>query len=148
MTPLRAWGLGLLTVAVLDGLDAVIFFGLRGVKPIRIFQAIASGLLGKASFAGGLRTALLGAALHLFIATVIVGIYIAISRRVRTLAERPFLWGPLYGLVVYAVMNLVVIPLSLAASNPKPMAVVVNGILIHLVGVGLPAALFARAARR
>jgi len=146
VSSLRAWALGSFTVALLDGLDAVVFFGFRGVKPIRIFQAIASGWLGKVAFAGGMRTALIGAASHLLIASLIVGIYIAISRHVRTLAERPFLWGPLYGIAAYAIMNLVVIPLSLAANNPKPL--VVNGILIHLVGVGLPAALFARAARR
>lgn len=133
-------------MAALDGLDAVIFFGLRGVRPIRIFQAIASGVLAKPAFAGGLGTALLGAALHLLIATVIVGTYVAISRRLRTLAERPFLWGPLYGLACYAVMNLVVVPLSLAANPPKPLPVLVNGLAIHIMGVGLPAALFSRAA--
>lgn len=60
----RAFGTivyGGLAVGVLDALDAVIFFGIRnGVKPIRIFQSIASGLLGRASFSGGLKTALLG----------------------------------------------------------------------------------------
>ena len=147
MNPFRAWALGSLTVAVLDGLDAIIFFGLRGVRPIRIFQAIASGLLGKPAFAGGMSTALLGALLHLLIASLIVGTYLVVSRRVRTLAERPFVWGPIYGVAAYLVMNRVVVPLSLAANNPKPLAVVVNGVLIHILGVGLPAALFARAAR-
>ncbi|TPW16660.1 MAG: hypothetical protein FD129_681 [bacterium] len=148
MTSLRAWALGSLTVGVLDGLDAVIFFGLRGVRPIRIFQAIASGLLGKSAFAGGLSTALLGVGCHFLIATGIVGIYLLASRSFTVLARRPWVCGPLYGLVVYGMMNYVVVPLSLAANNPKPTAVLVNGLLIHLLGVGLPAALFARAARR
>ena len=56
--------------------------------------------------------------------------------------------GILYGLAVYAVMNYLVIPLS--AIGPRttatPLPVLANGLLIHMFGVGLPAALFARAA--
>lgn len=52
----------------------------------------------------------------------------------------------LYGTLV---MNLVVIPLSrIGGPAMPPAAVLANGILIHLFGVGLPAALFARAARQ
>jgi hypothetical protein len=44
-------------------------------------------------------------------------------------------------------MNYVVIPLSAAASGGSPpVPVLLNGLLIHAFGVGLPAALFARAA--
>jgi hypothetical protein len=56
--------------------------------------------------------------------------------------------GILYGLAVYVVMNYVVIPLS--AIGPRtagiPLAVHINGVLIHAFGVGLPSALAARAA--
>lgn len=43
LSPLRAILSGALTVALLDGLDAIIFFGLRGATPARIFLAIAAG---------------------------------------------------------------------------------------------------------
>lgn len=52
----------------------------------------------------------------------------------------------LYGIAVYFVMNYVVIPLSAASRGAFSMPVFLNGILIHAFGVGLPAALFARAA--
>lgn len=149
MTRARAILFGGLTVGVLDGLDAIVFFGLRsGVPPHRIFQAIAAGLLGKGSFQGGAATTLLGVLLHFTIATTIVALFVTASRRWPALAERPFLWGPLYGLAAYCVMNLVVVPLSAANNPPKPLAVVVNGLLIHMAGVGLPSALFARALLR
>jgi hypothetical protein len=47
-------------------------------------------------------------------------------------------------------MNHVVVPLSAAVTGagPKPLAVILNGLLIHMIGVGLPAALFAGMARR
>ncbi|HJR66132.1 MAG TPA: hypothetical protein VJ802_06860 [Gemmatimonadaceae bacterium] len=148
MTPRKALGLGTLVVGTLDILDALIFFGLRGVRPIRIFQAIAAGLLGRSSFEGGLATALLGGVLHYFIAFSIVGVYFLASRRAPVLTRHAVALGMLYGIVVYFVMSYVVIPLSAANQGPFSLPVFVNGILIHALGVGLPAALFAQAARR
>ena len=141
---------GTLTVGTLDALDAIIFFGLRsGAKPIRIFQGIAFGLIGPAARQGGLKTAALGVFLHYFIAFGIVLTYYLVSRRVRLLTARPVVCGLLYGLVAYAVMNLVVLPLSKVGGPSMPATpVLVNGLLIHMFGVGLPSALFAAAARR
>jgi uncharacterized membrane protein YagU involved in acid resistance len=127
----------------------LIFFGLRGAPPIRIFQSIAGGLLGRdAARGGGMATAALGAVLHFTIATIIVAVFVLASRRLPLLVRRPWLCGALYGLLAYAVMNFVVLPLS-ALHSPlelAPPAVLVNGLLIHVFGVGLPAALFARLA--
>jgi hypothetical protein len=149
MTPRRALALGTLVVGTLDILDALIFFGLRGAKPIRIFQSIAAGLLGRdAAREGGLATALLGGVLHFFIAFVIVALYFLASRRAPVLIRRPVALGISYGIVVYFVMNYVVIPLSAAGQGAFSMPVFLNGILIHAFGVGLPAALFARAAEQ
>ena len=77
-TRMTAWQtvlLGGAAVAVLDGLDAVIFWGLRGVGPARVFQGVAAGLYGRSSFAGGATTALVGLAIHVFIACCVVGVY-------------------------------------------------------------------------
>lgn len=141
----RALLFGALTVGTLDLLDALIFFTARGAQPIRIVQAIASGLLGPAAFQGGLRTAILGVCLHYFIAFSIVATFILASWRWPDLRRRPFLWGPVYGVGVYLVINLIVVPLSAAIPGHKTLVVIVNGLLIHIFGVGLPSALFARA---
>jgi uncharacterized membrane protein YagU involved in acid resistance len=150
LSPARAIVLGTLAVGVLDALDAVVFFGLRSaVPPIRIFQSIAAGLLGRAAaFQGGLGTAALGVGLHFCIAFAIVATYFVVSRRLRILTDRPVIFGLLYGVAVYFVMNMIVVPLSAAggSSAAPPWPVLVNGLLIHAVGVGLPSALFARAA--
>jgi hypothetical protein len=136
---------GTLAVGILDLLDAFIFFGLRGARPVGILQSIASGALGRAAYQGGLRTAALGLLLHFVIAFGVVATYLLATRLIPTLNRRPWLYGLLYGVVVYAVMNLVVVPLSAAAlgSGPTPLGVRVNGVLIHMFGVGLPAALVA-----
>jgi hypothetical protein len=145
----RAIAYGTLAVGTLDILDAFVFFGVRsGAPPVRILQGIAGGLLTRpVALQGGWPTAALGLGLHYFIAFGIVLTYVLVSRRVRVLSERPLLLGPLYGIAVYFVMNLLVVPLSrIGASFDPPAAVLVNGLLIHMFGVGLPSALAARAA--
>ncbi len=144
MSTSRALLLGTLTVGTLDILDAIIFFGIRNhVAPIRIFQSIAAGLLGRAAFSGGLPTAVLGAALHYFIAFMIVATFVVLSRYIVMLRQRPILFGPLYGIGVYLFMNFVVLPLSNAGRGPLVLPVVINGLFIHMAGVGLPSSLFA-----
>lgn len=147
LTPGRAVLLGTLAVGVLDLLDVFVFFGMRGVAPVQILHAIASGLLGRAAFAGGLATALLGLLIHFAIACAVVVVYHLASRRFPTLRRHPFAWGPVYGILVYLVMNYLVLPMTPAMTGPPSLPVVVNGLLIHALGVGLPAALSAWAAR-
>ena len=147
LSPAQAVLLGTLTVGVLDLIDAMVFFGLRGVAPVRILQSIAAGLLGRDAFRGGPATAALGALLHFFIAFGIVCVYYLVSRRLGILTRHPVLCGLLYGVIVFVIMNRVVIPLSAAVTGPWSLPGLANGLLIHALGVGLPSALFARAAR-
>jgi hypothetical protein len=62
------------------------------------------------------------------------------------LVRRPLLTGCAYGVGVWLMMSFVVIPLSAIGSRSLTAPIVINGLLIHLVGVGIPAVLFARAA--
>jgi hypothetical protein len=148
MSTARAIIYGTLVVGVLDGLDAIVFFGLRsGATPTGIFRTIAAGLLGRAASQGGRGPVVLGVCLHFFIAFVIVTTYHVASRRARILTDRPVIFGLLYGVAAYFVMSRIVVPLSaLGGGGWPPLPVLVNGILIHALGVGLPSALFARAA--
>jgi hypothetical protein len=140
--------LGGLTVGTVELLDVLLFYGARGSEPIRVIQAIASGLIGIRAFLGGWVTALFGLGLHYLIAGVVVTVFAVASTRWPDLRRRPLVWGPLYGAGVYLVMNFVVVPLSYAIPGHKTLAVVANGLLTHMLGVGLPSALFARAAFR
>ena len=49
---------------VLDILFAIVSAGYSGVSPTQVLHAVASGLLGKAAFSGGMPVAALGLALH------------------------------------------------------------------------------------
>lgn len=135
---------GGLVVGVLDFLDAVIFFGLRGSTPTGIFQYVASGLLGRVAFTGGTKTFVLGLLIHFLNAFIFTTIYYVASLWLPALIRRPFVWGPLYGVVVHLVMQFVVTPMSAAPPGKYPVPVMLNGIIGHAVLVGLPIALIAR----
>ena len=141
---------GGLIVGVLDGFYAVIASGLRGVSPTRVFQYISSALLGRAAFDGGFKTALLGGLLHFLIAFLIAAVYYVASRAFPTLIRRAVLWGLLYGVAVYFVMNYFVLPLSAVppARMPPSSTRLIIDVIGHALLVGLPIALLARRSAR
>ncbi len=135
---------GGLAVGVLDGLAAVILSGLRGGSPTRVFQYIASGLIGRASFQGGWAPVLLGVSLHFLIAFIWTTIYYGVSFRIPALIRRAAIYGAIYGVVVYFAMQIIVLPLSAIRKPPLSFAAPMQGIIAHILCVGLPIALFAR----
>lgn len=146
--PSRGLLIGTVAVATLDMLDCIVVYGLmRGVTATQCFQGVASGLLGRASFAGGWPTVLLGGVLHLFNAGVMVIVYFLANRALPFLARRPVLSAMLYGCLVFVVMNFVVIPLSAARTMRITWPNLLNGFLGHIIAVGLPCLWVARATR-
>jgi hypothetical protein len=133
-----------LVVGVLDATDGVVFLGLHGQNPIQVLQYIASSLLGARSFSGGLTSAGLGFVLHFAVSLVVATTYILASRRVAVLRTQWVLVGLLYGAAVWAVMNLLVLPLTAVVHGPIATAVLVNGVMGHALFVGLPSAFFAK----
>ncbi len=139
---------GGLAVGVLDFLDATIFFGLwYGIKPIRVWWSVASGLIGRdRAINGGLKTALLGLFLHFLIAFIIATVFYVASRILPALIRHPVIWGVIYGVACYFMMTYIVVPLSAVPprTGPIPWPVFLNGIIGHALLVGLPVALLAR----
>lgn len=130
-----------LIAGALDIMAAFIQWAMRGVSPIRILQAIASGMLGPSSFQGGAATAALGLLLHFVIAFGAAMVYFAASRKIHFLVRRPWIAGPLYGLAVHCFMQFVVLPLSAVRPAPFSSSEFATGLIIHILFVGLPIAL-------
>ena len=150
MRPGRALLLGGIAVALLEATETSIFWALRaGITPWRIFRYIASGFVGQEAFEGGPAMMWLGVAIHFFNAFAIVAVYMLASRRFPTLVRHPVAWGLAYGASVHLVMQFVVIPLS-AASHSKAIDPwqLLHSLVSQALTVGLPSALFARAASR
>ena len=146
----RAILYGGLTVGALDLLDAFVFFGVRsGARPMGILHSIAAGFLGRdAARAGGVPTAIVGFLSHFLVAFCIVTVYVLMSRVIPALRQRWLICGLTFGVAAYFVMTWFVVPMSNAGNGQLTVAlpvtpVLVNGILIHAFGVGLPAAYFA-----
>ena len=135
-----------LIAGTLDITDNLIFNQFRGISPIRVFQYIASGLIGMKSFQLGLASVALGVLIHYTIALFWTGVFYTASRKFSILVRRPVICGLLYGVVVYLVMNLVILPLSRVP--PRPAAVTlpsrINAVLALLLFIGLTISLLTR----
>ncbi len=136
---------GGLVVGILDGLFALIFYGqILGAPPMRIFQSVASGLLGKASYEGGIQTFLLGILLHFVVATCIAAVYYVASLKLPVLIHHAVVCGLIYGMLAYLGMNYVIIPLSAIGLRPTSLRLFLPAFIGHALLVGLPIALLAR----
>jgi len=132
---LLAIAVGGLIAGTLDLTQACILFGAK------IPLVIAAGLLGREALHGGIATYLLGVLLHFFIAFSATAIYYAASRRLVFMKEHPLVCGLFYGGAVEVVMGYIVLPLSaLHERGPYELHDVLQGLLVHMVVVGLPIA--------
>jgi len=132
-----------LVSGVLDITAAIAVYA-HFTRTVFMLQGIASGILGRDAFTGGLATAGLGLLCHFLIATAAAAAYFAASRRLPVLLDHAVVSGAAYGVFVYFFMQLVVIPLS--AIGPRALALedVLIGVAIHIPCVGLPIALTLR----
>jgi uncharacterized membrane protein YagU involved in acid resistance len=80
----------------------------------RVLQMIASGVLGEASYKGGSKSIVLGLGLQIAISFVIALIFNAAFSYIAGIHRSPLMFGALYGVVIFIVMNFVVVPLSRA----------------------------------
>jgi len=129
--------------AILDGLAASIQLGLIGIKPVRVWQGVASGLLGERAFREGWLSGSLGLLLHCVIAFTAATVFVGVSRQIPFLAQDYWISGPLYGVAVFLVMNLIVVPLSARPKRPVSSQAILVQFSIHILFVGLPIALAA-----
>ena len=133
-------------VAVADMTDAVIVWVVIYQRSTvqRIFQSVASGLLGPESFRGGWATAALGLVVHVCVALAWTLVFLVLLERWSRLRA----WvqtsggviavGLVYGAVVWLLMDSVVLPLSRARATPPTAPWFWIQLLTHPVVVGLP----------
>ena len=92
---------------------------ISGFSPVLIMHAIASGLLGKDSFAGGVPTAIVGVLLQWGMAILIAAIYMLATARMPAMRRRWVSTGIVAGVIIYFVMTYLVVPLSAAPFRPE-----------------------------
>jgi len=138
---------GGLVAGTFDITYACVYWAIKiGAPPTRIFQSVARGLLGAASFRGGAATAALGLFLHYFIATTMSVFYYFAARMWAPLYKYPLRCGAVYGLGLWVVMNYVVLPLSATSRGSTDTGWVTLSILVHMFLIGVPIAWFTQRA--
>ncbi|MEO7085338.1 MAG: hypothetical protein ABI442_15180, partial [Gemmatimonadaceae bacterium] len=138
----RAGGLA----ALLDASFVVVLYVLiqHRTTVYRIWQGVASALLGPSAFDGGGRTAAIGFGMHICIAlawATVWAVLLSRSAPLRRLVSTNggvIVAGVLYGMVVWLMMNDVLIPFTHAKVTPMSSASFWVQFAWHPFGVGLP----------
>ena len=138
-TILLAW----LIAGTLDGLTAAIVYGpvFGKITVAQLYQFIASAVQGKQAFAGGTASALLGVCFHYCIALTFTIVYFLLFPYIRSFARHKVVAGLCYGIVVWIIMNLGVLPLTQVQRAPLQAVSVIKGALILMLMIGLPISL-------
>ena len=132
-----------LVVGAMDITSAFIIAISRGSTATRLLQFVASGLLGPRAFEGGASTAALGLILHFAIAFGVVIVFFVVRRASVLIRRHAVAAGLGYGLIVFGVMNLIVLPLSAARPRHSLTGDLIQ-IGIHMFVIGLPTSLLLR----
>ncbi|MEQ1588196.1 MAG: DUF1440 domain-containing protein [Cyclobacteriaceae bacterium] len=128
-----------IVAGTLDGLAAVLmYFISTGKDPLNMFQFIASGIFGMDAFAGSVPMAIAGLLFHYPIAIGWTWLFFVTYQRLALLSRNTIILGIGYGIFIWLMMNLVVVPLSKVPSMPISTQGAATGILILILCVGLP----------
>ena len=138
-TILLAW----LTAGTLDLLGAITVYSLimQRVTTMRLLQGIARGALGNQAYEGGVATALAGVGFHFIIAFCFTVFYFFIFPYIPFLKKQRIISGLLYGIFVWCVMNLAILPLLHIANIPTKWNSITRGAAILMLCIGLPISL-------
>jgi hypothetical protein len=128
-------------VGLLDIGAAFIYYYVRtGKNPLAILPFIASALFGSRAFSGGTGMMVWGALLHFGIAGLFAAFFFWVVVRLPLFIKSWPVTGALYGLFVWAVMNLVVVPLSRTPRLPFNWSNALINMAILICCIGLPLA--------
>lgn len=138
----RAMVTAWLVAGTLDIIAAVIHYvAATGRNPEGVFLYIASGIFGRAAYSGGTLMSILGGVIHYCIAFAWTAVFFKVYPVLPILRRSRIVTGAGYGVFVWLVMNLVVLPLSRVSQPPFDPLRALTGILILILCVGLPVSL-------
>jgi hypothetical protein len=143
---LPAFFTGLLA-GTMDLCGAVINYMIsHGNFPYKILEYIASGAFGKSAMNGSLGSNLWGLFFHYFIAISFTIFYFLIYPGIKFLQKNILISAIIYGLFVWAVTNMIVLPLSAIHSPviPTNFVAAARAAFVLMVCIGLPDAYFAK----
>lgn len=132
-----------LVCGTLDILLAIILTLSRGREVGGMLRFVASGPFPSATDMGATGSAL-GLLVHYSLMAIMVAVFVIAARQWPSLLDKPLLWGLVYGLITYVVMNLIVVPLRFPAAWPPKALSITTQLFAHIVLVGWPMAFITR----
>ena len=113
------------------------------LSPVFILHYIASGVLGKESFSGGVLTAAFGLLIHYFIAYSWTVLFFLAYTKLSFLAANKIIVGILYGAFVWVMMNQVILRIAgiVPANASFNVMEAATGMFILMICIGLPIAI-------
>lgn len=126
------------TLDILAAIALTLWFGRQVPGMLRY---VASGPFPAAN-EWGASGAALGLAVHFVLIAVMASAFVLATARFDHLRRHWLLWGVLYGLATWVVMNLIVVPLRFG-TMPSAQSIATQ-LFCHIVLVGIPVAWIAR----
>lgn len=133
-----------LLAGTLDAIAAIVWsYCYTQVISLKLFAFIAKGIFGKAAFTGGNKMIVYGILIHYFIAFAFTIAFYLLYPLVKSLLKNKYIIGIIYGIVIWLIMNLMVLPLTGMYNSGLNASDVAIGSIILVICVGLPIALTA-----
>ena len=127
------------TLDILFAMILTVFFGREIGNMLRY---VGSGPF-PAAMDMGTGGAILGLLVHFVLMAIMAAVLMLFVRQRPRLLDKPVILGVMYGLITYAVMNLIVVPLRFDAPLPPSALSIATQLFAHIVLVGIPMALIA-----
>ena len=127
----------------LDLLAAIIVYSvaMQRTTDTKLLQNIGKAAFGSSAFDSETSLALSGVGVHFFIAFSFAIFYFFIFPYIPFLKKQRIISGLLYGIFVWCIMNLAVLPLLHIANIPVKWDSIVRGAVILMLCIGLPVSL-------
>ena len=110
-----------------------------GKNPVRVLNYVASGVFGReTAYAPGVVMPLLGLLFHYIIAFLFTIFFFWLYPKWKALAWNKFVTAFVYGLFVWAVMNLLIVPMSQTPKGPFNISKASIAAVILICMIGLP----------
>lgn len=128
---------------VLDILSAILVYVifLNKTTAIKLLQGIASGIFKNKSYSGGILMAIFGLLFHFIIAFSFAVFYFIIYPKILFLQKQKIISGLMYGLFIWCVMNLIVLPVVFPMRPHVNPVSFLTGAAILMIMIGLPVSL-------
>jgi uncharacterized membrane protein YagU involved in acid resistance len=148
----RATIIATVIAGTLDILSAFAFDIMADGTPLGVLRGVGGAVVDREAFANPFVLPAIGLALHFGIMLVMAAVYLLAASRVSLINRLPVLSGIGYGLVLWGIMYWVVLPYrwpTLFPIDPRTnMQEVGEQLFSHILLVGIPIALVAKAATR